>query len=135
MTAQLSASMRQTAPGTPITVQLAITAATAADDNVGSVFIGVTAANVPPATFAGFIHSDGGTEPDGAYWDTGSEQFGQSFQAGVLSGFGDSYRLSRTQRIDANYAAGRFLWAATFLNNAPAGGDVPLAVSSSHLIV
>jgi hypothetical protein len=130
----------QPAAGAPIVIGVQFSDRPTDEVNSAWTGVGVTSTSAPPATLAGFIHTDGlslamFTETSDPLYDTKIEatQWGQAggvntLQSNVMNG-------TLLKRLDANYAAGRFLWFVMFDTAvAPISGDVPRSLSAPFAI-
>jgi hypothetical protein len=138
MTLTCTLAARQAIAGAPISIRVNPLSNTLADQaNMVSVVIGVKATNVAPALLSDFLHSDGGSTGifGDPVFDSVAELSTSNVQAGVLVQIIDGYTATLLKRLDGNYSAGRFLFAAVFQVTPPIAGSVPFAVSAPYLIL
>ena len=96
--------------------------------------LGLTATSTPPATFAAFSHFEGGAY-SAAYWIFGTDVYTDRNQAGAATAYTDRVTVGpKTIPLDANFAAGKYLWLVMSPVDPPIGATVPDIRSAPYLI-
>ncbi len=134
MTVTLSISGRQLGPGSPVAIAARLNSTDTVNDTYPDTRLGTTNSSTPPATFAALAHSDV-AEFTTAIWDAATDNTSATASGGVTGTNNPGGRsFSVLKRLDANYAAGKYLWFLGFASPAPAGGDAPTQVAGPFLI-
>jgi hypothetical protein len=140
MTIETKLRASQPAAGAPIVLAVQFSDRPSDEVNSAWIGIGVTATSSPPATLAGFIRTDGFgvalfTEASDPLFDTKSETAVWGQAGGVNTVQTNAVNATLLKRLDANYAAGRFLWFGMFDTAiAPISTDAPSSLSTPFAI-
>lgn len=125
----------QLGAGLPLTMSLVANATNSADAaNLTTLGLGTTTTSTVPNDFSDLAHFQE-CDLNDSFADTASEQLVVGIAAGTSYQHTDIYRAQKYLRLDANFAAGKYLWAIVFATGTPSGTDPIISISGAHLII
>lgn len=133
MTLTLYQGANQRAAGAPVSVRSGWNSTDPIGDTFPFLRLATTTTSTPPATFSACAHTDVASY-ENAIWDSAHDSYVNDKGGGVqISGL-ETYVLTKLLRLDANYAAGRYLWFTGWTSATPSAGDAPSHLAGPYLI-